>query len=318
MKTHAVNAVFIAAFLLIGWANVMASPCCIIVVPPPPPPPKTSEPPPYNYGSVYATIPVEFAVKQKLFSSNVRVEVQSRPLPQAVQAVLSMQGTLGVAPIDFLARHKAETRADVEITAVLVNRPYYSMISFAAGIKSISQLKGQTVAVSGGLDQLFATQALSASGVNPRDVNFIQLQPVQKYIALGKTGDVATVPLGWEPKKMPTFNKIEYPPKTIVPAWILFASKQTLQKEADEIRSIREGLSKAISILKSEPTAALPLLAENFGIKDKESQDRIIKNLRTVITSSVEPSPTEIQNTVKSMRALNLIKDDVILLDPRR
>ena len=325
MKTHVTNCfrvlVLFTLSIVICHVDVMANPCCIIVVPPTPPPAppqQTNEPSPNFYGNVYATLPVEFALKLRLFNTKLNVEVQAKSFQEGVAAVLAMQGTLGIAPIDILARYKAETHADVEITGVLVNRSYYSILVMMTGLKGFSQLKGQRVGVTGGLDQLFAAEALRASGINPSDVKFVRVPLPQRYSALGKTVDAGAFPLGWEAEKTPKVTKLEFPSSSTMPAWILFASKQTIDKEPDQLSSLRDGLTKAVGTLKSEPTAARPLLSEKYQVKDRESQDRIINNLRIVLASSITPDSRQIENTVKTMRLLNLIKEDVQLIDSSR
>jgi hypothetical protein len=156
-------ALLLAFFITIPCFNAMSDPCCIIVVPPPPPPPKESEPPLAFFGSIYATLPIEFAIRSRSFASNLKVDVQRAVFSEAVGIVIGTLGALGVAQIDTLARFKADTQAEVEIAAVLVNRPYFSIYTIAAGPKTISQLKGQRIAISSGLDQLFAAEALRAS-----------------------------------------------------------------------------------------------------------------------------------------------------------
>jgi len=324
MKISANNfnriSLLVAFFMAISCINALANPCCIIVVPPnpPPPPPRQSQLPPIFYGSVYASLPIESAIHFRSFDPSLKVELMRRSFADAVAMVVGTQGALGVAQIDTLASYKDKTRAEVETAAVLVNRPYFSIFTTASGPKTISQLKGQRIAISGGLDQLFAAEALRSNGINPKEVSFVPVPLAQRFSALGKTVDAVTLPLGYESPQLLKSTNIDFPKSITLPAWVLYASKQTLDKESDEVRRLIDGLTRATKILKSEPDGSRPILAQNFKIVDKTSQDQIVRNLRIVLADTLTPNPREISNTIDTMRSLNLIETDVQLIDPRR
>lgn len=164
------------------------------------------------------------------------------------------------------------------------------------GINTVADLKGKRVATAFASTAHYSLlAALNQAGVNPKDVNLIDLQP-QASLAAWQRGDVDAV-YTW----LPTLDELRKTGKTIIASRELAtAGKPTLDlgvvsssfatEHPEAVDKWREVQARALTLIKDDPNAAAQAIAAQLGTTPEDAANQLEQG--TYLTVAELTSPT--------------------------
>ncbi|MDL9945853.1 ABC transporter substrate-binding protein [Gordonia sp. ABSL11-1] len=164
------------------------------------------------------------------------------------------------------------------------------------GINTVADLKGKRVATAFASTAHYSLlAALNQAGVNPKDVNLIDLQP-QASLAAWQRGDVDAV-YTW----LPTLDELRKTGKTIIASRELAtAGKPTLDlgvvsssfatEHPEAVDKWREVQARALTLIKDDPNAAAQAIAAQLGTTPEDAANQLKQG--TYLTVAELTSPT--------------------------
>jgi ABC-type nitrate/sulfonate/bicarbonate transport system substrate-binding protein len=311
--------------MLIATIPVSSSPCCIVVVRPPPPkaPKAQKENLLPSHGWIYSQLPVLAAIEKELFDASLKMEIRPLPFHEAVALVQSKQGALGIDFLTTLATYIAQSGANLKVTSVNINQPYYALFTKPGGPEKLKDLKGKNIVVPqrSTLGYIFVVEALRLAGFNEKDIKFTHIpQRVARMTAFaaGKFDAALLLTGDDDVAKDYGLKQIEIPKPTKLPSWVTYTSSETLDKETEEINKFIKGVTKGINIVKENSKLTRNILKKQFKITGRIQDLMIKKYIPLILPDNIRPEPKEINQILQVMQSMNLFKKAPVLINSQQ
>jgi len=245
---------------------------------------------------------------------NLSAEIVVMPASLNVKVLLARE-------IDYVATIGSAVAAairgiNVRTVMLFVDRPLQDLVG-AAGINSIADLKGKTLALSsrGGLQDIIMRRILSQAKIEQNQVTTITIAGQTALIVALKTNSVAAALLN------PPYNFLAYREglKNLgfsgdfvkLPSTGVATLAETLERSPDQVRRLTRALARARAFAKDNKAKVFPTLKRALRINDEDLLSKIYDQHKQVETADGRIDAQLVADTIRDARETEKITKDI-------
>jgi ABC-type nitrate/sulfonate/bicarbonate transport system substrate-binding protein len=205
---------------------------------------------------------------------------------------------------------------NVRTVMLFVDRPLQDLVA-GAGIKSIADLRGKTVALSsrGGLQDIIMRRMLAQSKIDSSQVTMVTIAGQMALIAAVKTGRVAAALLN------PPYNFLAYREGlhnigfsgdfVRLPSTGIATMGETLERSPDQVRRLTRAIARARTFAKDNKAKIMPTIKRALRIEDEELLNKIYEQHKLVETADGRVDATLVADTIRDARQTEKIDKEI-------
>jgi NitT/TauT family transport system substrate-binding protein len=237
-------------------------------------------------------------------------------MPASLNIKVLLAGDIQYAATIGSAVAAAIRGINVRTVMLFVDRPLQDLVA-GAGIKSIADLRGKTVALSsrGGLQDIIMRRMLAQSKIDPSQVTMVTIAGQMALIAAVKTGRVAAALLN------PPYNFLAYREGlnnigfsgdfVRLPSTGIATMGETLERSPEQVRRLARAIARARAFAKENKAKVMPTIKRALRIEDEELLNKIYDQHKLVETSDGRVDAALVADTIRDARQTEKIDKEI-------
>ena len=266
--------------------------------------------------SVTITAMPFFVAKEHGFFQQEGLTAEMVVMPASLNIKVLLAGDIQYAATIGSAVAASIRGINVRTVMLFVDRPLQDLVG-GPGMKSISELRGKTVALSsrGGLQDIIMRRMLAHSKIDPSQVTMVTIAGQMALITAVKTGRVAAALLN------PPFNFIAYREGLTnlgfsgdfvrLPSTGIATLGETLERSPDQVRRLTRAIARARAFAKENKAKVFPTLKRALHISDDDLLSKIYDQHKQVETADGRVDATLIADTIRDARQTEKIDKEI-------
>ena len=266
--------------------------------------------------SVTITAMPFFVAKEHGFFQQEGLSADMVVMPASLNIKVLLAGDIQYAATIGSAVAASIRGINVRTVMLFVDRPLQDLVA-GAGIKSIADLRGKTVALSsrGGLQDIIMRRMLAQSKIDPSQVTMVTIAGQMALIAAVKTGRVAAALLN------PPFNFLAYREGLSsigfsgdfvrLPSTGIATLGETLEKSPDQVRRLTRAIARARAFGKDNKAKIMPTIKRALRIEDEELLSKIYEQHKLVETADGRVDAALVADTIRDARQTEKIDKEI-------
>jgi NitT/TauT family transport system substrate-binding protein len=237
-------------------------------------------------------------------------------MPASLNIKVLLAGDIQYAATIGSAVAAAIRGINVRTVMLFVDRPLQDLVA-GAGIKSIADLRGKTVALSsrGGLQDIIMRRMLAQSKIDSTQVTMVTIAGQMALIAAVKTGRVAAALLN------PPYNFLAYREGlhnigfsgdfVRLPSTGIATMGETLERSPDQVRRLTRAIARARAFAKDNKAKIMPTIKRALRIEDEELLNKIYEQHKLVETADGRVDAALVADTIRDARQTEKIDKEI-------
>ncbi len=266
--------------------------------------------------SVTITAMPFFVAKEHGFFQQEGLSAEMVVMPAALNIKVLLAGEIQYAATIGSAVAAAMRGINVRTVMLFVDRPLQDLVG-GAGINSLADLKGKTLAISsrGGLQDIIMRRILAHAKIDPNQVTTITIPGQTALITALKTHKVAAALLN------PPYNFLAYREglKNLgfsgnfvrLPSTGVATLAETLERSPDQVRRLLRALTRARTFAKDNKAKVMPTLKRALRLDDEELVSKIYDQHKKVETADGRVDAQLIADTIQDARQAEGIAKEI-------
>ena len=266
--------------------------------------------------SVTITAMPFFVAKEHGFFQQEGLNAEMVVMPASLNIKVLLAGEIQYAATIGSAVAAAIRGINVRTVMLFVDRPLQDLVG-AAGINTIADLKGKTLALSsrGGLQDIIMRRILTQAKIEQNQVTTITIAGQTALIVALKTNSVAAALLN------PPYNFLAYREglKNLgfsgnfvkLPSTGVATLGETLERSPDQVRRLTRALARARAFAKDNKAKVFPTLKRTLRINDEDLLSKIYDQHKQVETADGRIDAQLVADTIRDARETEKITKEI-------
>jgi len=267
--------------------------------------------------SVTITAMPFFVAKEHGFFQQEGLSAEMVVMPAALNIKVLLAGEIQYAATIGSAVAASIRGINVRTVMLFVDRPLQDLVG-GAGIHSLADLKGKTLAISsrGGLQDIIMRRILAHAKIDPGQVTTITIPGQAALITAVKTGKVAAALLN------PPYNFLAYREglKNLgfsgnfvrLPSTGVATLGETLERSPEQVRRLLRALARARAFARDNKAKVMPTLKRALRLEDEELLSKIYDQHKKVETADGRVDAQLIADTIHDARQAEGIAKEIL------